>query len=441
MCECTDMSLDMKTPRNIYLSAFYKRSFAYHTVKNRMPVIITQLLDTLTRNKDSIVAEFGENSREDLKQVIGELSKFKYEVQTNKPLTKLVGEETDVRIYNDYIAKQASEEGETTHFNTIWLLAECYMYKRIKEMFTLTATLKDFDYFKSSKTEQYNQSIHLMDNLSQLVVDIIDNHETCDRKQAILKMLKLNLWGNKCDLSISLGKVEGPGQLHDIKALDQFILADDSEKIYQALITNDNNNIIDIVLDNSGYEVFTDLCLMDILTTFSLAKKIRFHVKAIPWFISDVMEKDFLWTLQQSKDCKNSYRQQLGSRWTEYLANGQWQVMVHHFWTCPYEFKFMSQFAPDLYELLTESKLVIFKGDLNYRKLFGEKNWDPTLSPEEALQGFLPAKLCTLRTIKADIVVGLKPGQAEICHKTDEKWMEKGDYGLIQFMSKLPKNV
>lgn len=79
-----------------------------------------------------------QEASEDLKTVISELSKFKYEIQTNKALTKLTTNEPDVKIYNNYIDKQAAEENETTHFNTIWLLVECYMYRRIKEMFTLT---------------------------------------------------------------------------------------------------------------------------------------------------------------------------------------------------------------------------------------------------------------------------------------------------------------
>ena len=66
---------------------------------------------------------------------MGEISKLKYEIQTNKALGNLTGDGSDVQIYNDYIAKQASEEGHTKYFNTIWLLSECFMYRKIKEIF------------------------------------------------------------------------------------------------------------------------------------------------------------------------------------------------------------------------------------------------------------------------------------------------------------------
>lgn len=44
----------------------------------------------------------------------------------------------------------------------------------------------------------------------------------------------MDLWGNKCDLSISLGKVMT--QSHDIDHLDQFILVDDSSKFIKDLM-------------------------------------------------------------------------------------------------------------------------------------------------------------------------------------------------------------
>lgn len=50
------------------------------------------------------------------------------------------------------------------------------------------------------------------------------------------------MWGNKCDLSISLGKVDGPGKLHNTEDFEQFVLVDDSERIYQALVDPALNN-------------------------------------------------------------------------------------------------------------------------------------------------------------------------------------------------------
>lgn len=79
-----------------------------------------------------------QEAQEELKDIIGEISKLKYEVQTNKPLRHLTSDGADVEFYNDYLDKLSNEDGHTTYFHTIWLMAECYMYRRLREMFELS---------------------------------------------------------------------------------------------------------------------------------------------------------------------------------------------------------------------------------------------------------------------------------------------------------------
>ena len=44
----------------------------------------------------------------------------------------------------------------------------------------------------------------------------------------------------------------------------------------------------------------------------------------------------------------------------------------------------MKDHTPELYQQLrTESSLVVFKGDLNYRKLVGDLNWEYTATFEQ----------------------------------------------------------
>lgn len=149
------------------------------------------------------------------------------------------------------------------------------------------------------------------------------------------------------------------------------------------------------------------------------------------------MVRDFYWMLQKLCTSSDIYLKKLGQNWTDYIKNKTWVVFQNDFWTLPMDFSYMASVNPILYKQLAEAKLVIFKGDLNYRKLFGEKNWDPVTAVDDALQNFNPTKLCTLRTIKADIVCGLAKGVAEKTEAINSKWMEIGDYGLIQFSDKV----
>lgn len=96
----------------------------------------------------------------------------------------------------------------------------------------------------------------------------------------------------------------------------------------------------------------------------------------------------------------------------------------------------MREVNQNLYTYLGEAHLVIFKGDLNYRKLLGDMKWDTTDDFLTCLRGFHPTNICTLRTLKADLVCGLPQGKAEELQRLDTEWMCTGEYGVIQFMEK-----
>ena len=80
------------------------------------------------------------------------------------------------------------------------------------------------------------------------------------------------------------------------------------------------------------------------------------------------------------------YLTQLGRRWQEHVGSGRWQLYADPFWTYPHCFHRMRTVEPELYATLAEAQLVIFKGDLNYRKLVGDLNWEATVPFRTALQ-------------------------------------------------------
>ncbi|KAJ8679706.1 hypothetical protein QAD02_015493 [Eretmocerus hayati] len=426
--------IDCEPPFGSYLCGKYKRSFAYTTLKDRLPVILTQIIDTLSRTKESIAEKYGESALEDVKQITGAISKLKNELVTNKILNST---QTQLdKAWQDKLSELDSQQSEPHKwYDSIWLICECYMYRRVAQEFMNSNLLKSYDPFEIQKQEAYFKSKESIAQLSRYTTNLTKINDL-DPKD-LQRLIKLDLWGNKCDLSLSSGVVSAQeSYLELLQSLDQDILADDSELICKHLCKKctdqSNDDIIDIVLDNSGYELFSDFCLAVFLTQKKIAKTIRFYVKQYPWFISDVTVNDFHWLIEEMLRSDNEDIKIFGGHCQGNLKNGSWRIEEEAFWTQPYDFSEMSSVDTVLYSKLSQAKLVIFKGDLNYRKLLGDINWEYTTEYSRALRGFTPTNLLSLRTIKADLCVGLPEGKAESLKKEIPNWMETGRFGLIQ---------
>ncbi|XP_060096867.1 damage-control phosphatase ARMT1 isoform X2 [Heteronotia binoei] len=317
------------------------------------------------------------------------------------------------------------------------------MYRRIHEALVLNPPISDYDVFHEEKVRGFFESQQAVIVLTTYLQELLENISNVDEKllqEDFFKLLQVALWGNKCDLSISGGKdnSQKTDPLKSLEELKSYILVDHMEKIWSLLINEKKMNSwtptrIDIVLDNAGFELTADLILADFLVSSKLATEIHFHGKSIPWYVSDTTVHDFNWTIKQMQSANHKWMSKCGMNWEGKMKNGTWVYHDHFFWTLPHEFSSMAQVALDLYAELQKSNLIIFKGDLNYRKLTGDLKWDFTVPFHQALNNFHPAPLCSLRTLKSDVQVGLKPGQGEQFMNTEPEWMIIGKYGVVQF--------
>lgn len=433
------------------LSAKVVGSFAYLTVKDRLPTILTKVIDTIHRNKNKFFEEYGEEGIEAEKKAISLLSKLRNEVQTDKPILELTDGLRDLEAWNLYLQRHESlqgDKGSVSWFKSPWLYVECYMYRRIQEAIWLNPPINEFDVFNEGKTQSFFESQQATTALCTYLETAKKDKDGLSKNQLFdhfIKLLQVSLWGNKCDLSISAGQENSQkdSPIEVLANLKSFILVDDADMVWTALTsskrTRQAGRRVDIVLDNAGFEVVTDLVLADFLVSFGLVSEIHFHGKSFPWFVSDVTAKDFEWTIRQTMAANHRWMSKSGAQWKKYLKDGVWSYHDHPFWTQPHEFCSMAVDAPDLYKKLQGADLVLFKGDLNYRKLTGDRDWDFTVSFETALRGFEPSPLCSLRTLKANVQVGLQPGQGEKLCSEEPNWMTSGKYAVIQFYSPYPE--
>ncbi|XP_067680353.1 damage-control phosphatase ARMT1-like [Haliotis asinina] len=421
------------------LSAKYKDSFAYLTIKDRLPVILTKVVDTVYRMKNKMKDE---DTSDELKDITGRISKMRFQIQTDKPVENLEDSRTDTPIWNQHHQDllKLNNGQPIKWFSAAWLYLECYMYRRIQESVELTNKLKSLDVFEDQKCEAYYTSEGAVTTLLTYLLEVVgqcQGYSSQEKADKLKQFLEVALWGNKCDLSISAGFSNSQTTciLDQLKLLNSNILADHSQQVIETLQHQMKGDAgrVDIVLDNAGFELVTDLCLAEFLVSAGLASTIHFHGKAMPWFVSDVTRKDFQWVLETMKGTNNLAISTFGAKWQKLLELGSWVFHDDDFWTTPFDFSMMKKHASELYSDLGKADLVFFKGDLNYRKLVGDKRWDPTESFSSSLRGFEPAPVCSLRALKSDVVVGLKPGQAEMTQHHDKDWMINGKWAVISF--------
>jgi hypothetical protein len=260
--------------------------------------------------------------------------------------------------------------------------------------------------FRSSRSAV----IELAGRYHELINEMKSKDEKSEKEIAevekilFMEMCEICLWGNATDLSLltsltyeDIQKLQGSEAR---KKSEKNIIVNDLEAAYDTLkkakADGKKYRQVDIVLDNAGFELYVDLILAGFLLSAGLATNVILHPKSIPWFVSDVLPGDFAALLnalatpqaffstpsadEKAADKTPTALNQkeidelsfLFSEWSNFHAEGQLMLRSNRFWTEGGSFWRLPGTAPRLHEDLKESELVVFKGDLNYRKLTGD---------------------------------------------------------------------
>ncbi|KAG5929986.1 hypothetical protein E4U42_003640 [Claviceps africana] len=468
------MEHDTTTPKAVTSDP---TSFAYDSVRIRWPVILTGAIDDVHR---AVGRTDNAEKQAEGKKIIEQLGNLKYEVLHDRALTPIVddGYPEEVARYN----KEIEHLGNPTWLDVPWLFSECYMYRRISTFFSFTKHWKDHDIFARQKIDTFRTSrnavVELAARYKELVAQLGANSGVAHGEEAekllFTEMFEVCLWGNATDLSLltnltyeDIQKLQGSKAR---KAAEKNILINDLPLAYDTLKKardeGKKERRVDFVLDNSGFELYVDLILAGFLLTSGLATQVILRPKSIPWFVSDVLPADFgllLNALSQPKtffetpseddELQDKTPAPLTDKETEELlfvfqewatlhAEGQLIMRPNRYWTAGGSFWRLPTEAPELYEDMKGAELTIFKGDLNYRKLTGDAQWDPTTPWTTAIGPMGPGSginVLSLRTCKADVVVGLPAGKDEELRATEggggdsgaRRWAFHGKWAVV----------
>lgn len=291
---------------------------------------------------------------------------------------------------------------------TDWFFAETYAYRQFAER---VGFFEDgVDPFLPTKLEEYRSEAHAV----ALERALDASERACDLEE----LLHFALFGNRIDLSFAASRAHGL----DVDASD--LLVDDREAA--ARLLHDGSGPVHVILDNAGTELTLDLVLVDALLT-NLRAPVTLHAKVHPTFVSDATEEDLRAFFDERRFTPRSGAMRaMLARLRAALAAGALRVTSHWFWNGP---ESLWDLPPELAAELGRARLVISKGDANYRRAVGDAVW-PESTPFAHVTATFPAPLLALRTLKSDPIVGLGPGDAVALDRADPAWRVNGRRGV-----------
>jgi hypothetical protein len=455
----TPSRIDPNNPPWPAYRGYHEYSFAHATMGVRLPTILGKAIDDTTRTLNE---QSSEEKVIDLVQCIERMEDLMTDLSGNAKLRPIIDDgEGDIALWNKEIAKYFQGKD---FMNAPWLFAEAYKYRRLHECFSVSKHWADYDVFYRQKCDTFSRSSDAVFELSMRFAEPFTQAEGVSEAEKLeaerlmfLELTQVCLWGNSTDLSLLINMTEdqikalqSTGGDH-LAATEKNILGNHLHKLWDTVKElrqrTDVGGRVDFVLDNAGFELYCDCVYADFLIQSGLATQIRFHGKRFAWFVSDVTRKDWDWLLNtmvygqlfpKASDVEMESLRRLGRRWKQYEKEGKWVYEQHPFWCTGYTFWDLHSEAPDLFLHLSKSDLVIFKGDLNHRKLTydcaapASTPFDVAIGPMASSAG--APKIASLRTIKSDVVVGLGDDGDELAEKLDDTekgWKISGKYAVV----------
>lgn len=222
------------------------------------------------------------------------------------------------------------------------------------------------------------------------------------------EVLLAAVWGNRADLGFRLSRTATHEPSDDL-------LVDESLDFWVYVRSREPGRVV-LVADNAGPELLPDLMLIDHLLAEKLAVAVDLHLKPYPYFVSDATTADLLACLDRLPTTGVA----------DALRDGRLTVRTHPFNAAPRSYRHLPE---DLRAEFAGASVTIFKGDLNYRRLVGDRRWSAS-TPFAEVTAYFPSPVLALRTIKSEVLVGA-PDQVD----GDQSWRVTGSRALIQFRS------
>lgn len=370
-------------------------SFARFTIEMRLLEILNRIMADAGR---------GQTAKEYLNTLHNNICNGKIEL--------MPASGPDIHLWTEYLRPYLGK----SWYEAPFYFVEAYFYRLILDAVNYFEDRRDP--FLNQKTDDISANMPVM---LQMIAQL-EKKRSLDFQDKLLTLLQLSLWGNKSDLS----QYKLDRNVHESEAT----LIDDAMEIVNLI--SGGISRVDIVLDNAGMELFTDILLAEWLISQNLADQVVLHAKAYPTFVSDATVEDVEVLINLLLRNNFLSTQSILSAFKNYLEVGSITLSNHEFWNSPLHFYEMPE---HIRKELSKSELIIFKGDANYRRIFGDRVIPHHIPPQQ-LSLNLPSKSVSIRILKSEIITGLaQEKSSRLTTEIGNDWLVSGRHGIIQVLN------
>ena len=316
-------------------------------------------------------------------------------------------------------------------------VAESLFYHKISialEANAITGNEATFDCFLDNKLSSLRKSQIFLEEISNRLPDVIMEK---DPVEALKKFLLVSVWAMQgarkliCNDESITGTANKRRAFNDgLQSQMEYLALNDLPEVMK-IFRDGGDGDVSIVLNNTGKELVADLALAYTLLVLNLCKTVTFHTKAYTVNRYGATNVDVYGHIEHLADPVHSSVwavRHFGEALRAFINTGRIKIIDDDFWCLPTPLWEMPQHVESM---LATSKLVIVKGDANYRRMLGSRNWP--LSDKSALK-YWHVPVCAIRVMETEIGCGFDEVTAKQA-TFNKSFMTSGRWGQIQFQS------
>ncbi len=367
-------------------------SFAEHTLRERMPRIVGELLQA---------TRLAPAARARLRRARGRLPQLAVERRATPRGEAPLWE----AFFDAYAGRRLTELPffELEAYFYLWLLTEAGYFDT------------GADPFSAAKRGEFAAAVPSLEAAS--VATLQD--DALPPAAAVRRALRGAVLGNHADASypqVLRAGAQGLELAHDVPW----------RRVRQVLLGGPR---LVVLVDNAMSELWYDLVLARSLVRAAPGLRIDLVLKRHPMFVSDAVPGDVaaLWELADRQVAAPNLRR-LTRDVRRVLRAGRVGIRAWGELNAPLHLS-----APQLARRLDADVPVVLLGDANYRRALEDRSWAPTAALDRACR--MPVRRALfLRVMKSECVAGLRADLVRRLERADPHWRIDGRYAIAQLL-------